>query len=388
MHIGVDATTRQNKRRYGRYIRALLRALLQIDSVNHYTFVTDTALEDVPDGVEMKLIKASAPTVTAAASDGRRTLRDMWQMSRGLSDPSFDLLLFPTVYSYVPVLSSARKIVIIYDVIAEKFAHLTLPSFSARMFWKAKVAMGRYQADSLVTISDYSRQQIIEYFGLSLDRVFVVDTAHDPLFHRLNQPAVTPHLQSLGFDADKPSVVYVGGFGPHKNLEQLVQVFADLAGQSDFADVQLIMVGEYKKEVFHSYFKVIQAEVKRLGLADRVIFTGFLPDDELVVLLNLASVLVLPSLMEGFGLPAIEAAACGCPVIATTASPLPQLLGQGGIFIDPARPNELHDALTQVLKSPDLRHRMGQAAAAEAAQLTWEASARQMLSVIEKVAPQ
>jgi glycosyltransferase involved in cell wall biosynthesis len=119
-----------------------------------------------------------------------------------------------------------------------------------------------------------------------------------------------------------------------------------------------------------------------LGISNRVIFTGYLPDEELVVLLNLATGLVLPSLMEGFGLPAIEAAACGCPVIATDASPLPALLGAGGLFVDPYQPEALEAALNQLLDSENLRQEMRSAGLEAARALTWEAAARQLMEVI------
>ena len=182
-------------------------------------------------------------------------------------------------------------------------------------------------------------------------------------------------------------IVYLGGFSPHKNLESLVRAFGRIAARQEFADVKLVMVGDTSGDAFHTYFGTIAAQVASLGLGDRVIFTGYLEDEDVVVLLNLASVLVLPSLMEGFGLPAVEAAACGCPVIATKASPLEGLLGAGGIYIEPREP-EIVKALEDVLSSKEQRMRMGQCGLAAARRLTWEAAARQMIAVIQKVAPQ
>ncbi|MGC4055085.1 MAG: glycosyltransferase [Paludibaculum sp.] len=109
-----------------------------------------------------------------------------------------------------------------------------------------------------------------------------------------------------------------------------------------------------------------------------------MPDSELAVLLNLAEVLVLPSFMEGFGLPAVEAAACGCPVIATKASPLPELLAGAGLFIEPIEA-ELTRSLAAVLESAELRWRLGAAGIAAAGRLTWSAAARQMLGIFETV---
>ncbi|MCI0591196.1 MAG: glycosyltransferase family 4 protein [Gammaproteobacteria bacterium] len=387
MHIGVDATCWQNTRGYGRHTRALLSTLVRLDTRNRYIFFMDSTenSEVLPPEVEIRLICTSAPTAVAASSNGHRSARDMWRIGLAISDPSFDLLLFPTVYSFVPVFSRAKKVVMIHDVIAEKYPQLTLPSLAARLFWKAKVALGRWQADAIVTVSDYSRQAILTHFKIRPERVFVVGEASDPIFRVLDNPRPTPYLDSMGVTANGRKVVYVGGFGPHKNLEALVTVFANLAAQSEFSDVRLVMVGEHEREVFHSYFGTIKKQIHALGITGRVIFTGYLPDEELVVLLNLSTVLVLPSLMEGFGLPAIEAAACGCPVIATAASPLPTLLGEGGIYVDPAEPEDLALALTRVLRSESIRRRMREAGLLAARRLTWDTAAQQMISLMQEV---
>lgn len=390
MRIGVDATCWQNKRGYGRQARSLLRAMVRLDTESRYVFFLDSPEHSasLPPEAEVRLVRSSTPTVLAASSDGHRSIRDMWDMSRALSGSDLDLLFFPTVYSYVPVFSRAKKIVMIHDIIAETFPELTLPSRVARLFWKAKVTLGRWQADALVTVSDYSRQGILKQFKVAPDRVFVVGEASDPIFRVLEEPRLTPYLASLGITCNGRTIVYVGGFSPHKNLEALVAVFAGITSKGQFPDTSLVMVGEYKREVFHSYFGVIKQQIEDLGLTDRVLFTGFLPDDELVVLLNLSTVLVLPSLMEGFGLPALEAAACGCPVIATTASPLPSLLGEGGLYIDSSGSEDLRVALTRVLASENLRRRMREAGLFAASQLTWDGAARQMLSLIQKVGAQ
>ncbi len=388
MHIGIDATGWQNKRGYGRHMRALLSALVSLDLENHYTFFMDSTedIQTVPTAAQVALVHSSTPTSLAASAKSNRSVGDMLAMSRAMSKSGFDLLLFPTVYSFVPVLSRAKKLVMIHDVIAEKYPQLTLPSRMAQLFWHTKVALGRWQADAIVTVSEYARQTIAEHFKLNPAKILVVGEASDQVFRALPEAQATPELTNLGIDRRKRYIVYVGGFAPHKNLEMLVSVFAQLAPLPEFRDVALVMVGEYKKEIFHSCFDAVKRQIEVLGLSKRVIFTGYLPDEQLVVLLNLATVLVLPSFLEGFGLPGVEAAACGCPVIATTHSPLPELLGKGGLYVDPAQPEAWRQALYQVLDSNSLRLSMRTAGLAAAAQLTWEAAARQMLGVIEGLA--
>jgi glycosyltransferase involved in cell wall biosynthesis len=389
MRVGVDATCWLNTRGYGRHARALLSALLRSDHANQYVFYLDgdaaVVPDDLPANIELRHVRSGRPTVHAAAADGRRSVCDMWRMSRALSRSDCDVLLFPTIYSYVPVWGRAKRVVMIHDVIAEKFPQLTFPNAAARLAWHSKVALGRWQADSIATVSEYSKARIVEHFGVAPERVAVVGEASDPVFRVLDTPQPGPRLAAFGIGGERRSIVYVGGFGPHKNLSALVNSFARIVRQTAFADTQLIMVGDHATEAFHTQFSQIRQQVEALQLADRVVFTGFLPDEELVVLLNLATVLALPSWMEGFGLPAVEAAACGLPVVATTASPLPDLLGVGGLYIDPARPAQLTLALERVLGSPDLRHRMRTDARAAAARLTWQAAAAQMRELLQEV---
>src|SRR5678815_2940006 len=132
---------------------------------------------------------------------------------------------FPTIYSYVPVFSRARKLVMVHDVIAETYPQLTVPRRTARLFWKMKTALGRFQADALITVSDYSREGIVNRFRLDPERVFVVGEAADPVFRRLDAATPGPQLRSLGIDGKRRMAVYMGGFSPHKNLVALVSAF-------------------------------------------------------------------------------------------------------------------------------------------------------------------
>jgi glycosyltransferase involved in cell wall biosynthesis len=390
MRIGVDATCWQNRRGFGRHARGLLTALARIDRDNHYVFFLDAGErpDNVPPQAEVRLVSSTLPTAVAASANSHRSLADLWRMSRALSDSTLDLLLFPAIYSYVPVWGRAKKVVMIHDIIADSYPDATLPSHTAKLFWKTKTWFGRRQADAIVTVSEYSRRAVAERYRLAPERVFVVGEASDPVFRVLGDVRSTPRLESLQLPDNGPRIVYVGGFSAHKNLTPLIEVFARLVRRDDFSNTVLVMVGEYEKEVFHSHFGAIQQRVRTLGLTERVIFTGYLPDEELVILLNLSTVLVLPSLMEGFGLPAIEAAACGCPVIATKASPLEALLGDGALYVDPEKEHELELTLTRVLSSATLRQKMREAGLEAARKLTWDAAAKEMIGVMQEVMQQ
>jgi len=383
MRIAVDATCWHNRRGYGRHARALLRAVVRLDPANQYTLFLDSTdpAEPMPEGCEVRVNESSVPTVEAASADGHRSLSDMARQARAFSSNEFDVVLFPTIYSFVPTYGRARKLVMMHDVIADMFPKLTVPKWTSRLFWNLKVLIGRMQADALITVSNYSRDCIVKHFGTDAKRVSVVSEAADPIFRRLDDSTPTAKLRELGLDGDRRMVVYLGGFSPHKNLEELVAAFGRTAKREDAGDPMLVMVGDTHTDAFHTIFERVSALVETLGIKDRVVFTGYLADEDVVALLNRATVLVLPSLLEGFGLPAMEAAACGCPVIATKESPLPELLGEGGIYIEPNQA-AIASALSQVLADDALRARMREHGMAAAQRLTWDDAARQLIAVI------
>jgi glycosyltransferase involved in cell wall biosynthesis len=223
-------------------------------------------------------------------------------------------------------------------------------------------------------------------FKIAPHNVRVIGEAPSPIFKRLENPE---RIDPLGgrLPEGGRKVVYIGGFGPHKNLTRLLEVFARLITHQELGDIYLLMVGEYQSEVFYSVYSELQKQIAELGIEQRVVFTGYLPDEELVVLLNQAEVLVLPSLLEGFGLPAVEAAACGCPVVATKFSPLPDLLGDGGLYFNPLDSNELEVALIRVLTSKILRQEMSTAGLKAAQELTWDRAALALRELIGSIQP-
>jgi glycosyltransferase involved in cell wall biosynthesis len=388
LHIAVEATCWHNRRGYGRHARALFPELVRQAPQHTFTFVTDgdPAGIEMPPGAAVRVVQNGAASADALRAGGRRALPDLWRMSRALSSRAFDAVVFPSIFSYVPVLSRARKIVFQHDAIPETFPHLAMGSPARQWFWRMKCAAAHWQAGCLVTVSDYSREQLTRRLGWPASRIDVVGEAPSPVFRRHPDPELTPRLRECGIDWDHRMVVFVGGFSPHKNLGELIRAFAEVSRAADFADLKLVMVGETENETFVSCLAELRELCAQVQVSDRVIFTGYLPDEDLSILLSRASVLALPSLMEGFGLPAVEAAACGCPVIATTESPLRGLLGDAGIHVDPHDRAGWEQALRRVAGDPGLRERMRAEGLARARALRWDAHARVLLSIIEGTA--
>ncbi len=388
MRIAVDATCWSNRRGYGRFARALLSAALELDPANQYVFFTDheSAEFPFPANVEVVRVRTRVPTVKAAGADGHRQLKDMWALSRAMSSAKVDLIFFPSIYSFVPIASTVPKLVTIHDVIPELFPQLVFPTVQSKLFWRAKVKLGCAQARLLLTVSEYSRRCLSEHLRIPASRLRVVQEASTPAFHRLASPNGRALLKRIGVPLGNRYLVYVGGFSPHKNIGLLVDLMRELHRNPQFSDVRLVLVGDYETDVFYSCYQELLRQVWLSGLQEHVLFAGYLPDEEVAELLNSASALLLPSFCEGVGLPALEAAACGAPVVATSRSPLPELLGEGIVALEPDDRSGWHDAVVRILSQPELRERMRVAGLAASARLSWQASARQLLSVFQEVA--
>jgi glycosyltransferase involved in cell wall biosynthesis len=388
MRIGVDASCWGNRRGYGRFTRALLTATLAVDSENDYVFFVDDDGIEFPlpkDRVEVVRVPVTVPAATAASASGHRSLRDIHAWRRTIHAEKLDLFFFPSVYSYVPLMSSLPQIVTVHDTIAELLPELVFPSFRGKLFWRAKVKIACAQARIVLTVSEYSRRCLVDRLKIAPSRLRVVSEASDPIFRRTDQVDGTPVLALLGLSPQARFLTHVGGFSPHKNLSMLVDVFREIQAQPQFADVRLLLIGDYERDVFYSCYRQLREQVQTTGLEGQVHFTGYLGDEELAALLSLTQALVLPSFCEGFGLPGIEAAACGAPVLATTRSPLVELLGEGIVGLEPGDRGAWRDAIAAVLTNADRRNAMRAAGLAAAARLSWQNSARQLLSVFAEV---
>jgi glycosyltransferase involved in cell wall biosynthesis len=174
----------------------------------------------------------------------------------------------------------------------------------------------------------------------------------------------------------------VGGLSPHKNLPRLIEAFARGAP----ADTQLVLVGD-TSDVFHTHVPELREAVDRTGQGGRVHFTGFVPDDALAFLYSRAYGLAQPSLMEGFGLPPVEAMACGIPILSSTAGSLPEVVGDAGLYFDPTDVEAMAEVLARFCDDPTGRDRLAERALRRAARFTWEASARALLATFDEFDP-
>jgi glycosyltransferase involved in cell wall biosynthesis len=386
MRIGIDGSCLANRRGFGRFARLTLGALAAAGRPHELVVFVDRPSLDgvtVPGGCETVAVDVAEAPSRAASSTGRRRIGDMFAMGRATARAGLDLMFFPATYSFFPVWKVGRVVVTMHDTLALAHPELVFPSWKGRLAWALKEHFAARRADLVMTVSETARRDLIAWFRLPAERVRVVSEGPDPVFGpRPLGPHSDATLWRHGVDPHNRFLLYVGGLSPHKNLPRLIEAFArsGLAREGN----ALVLVGD-TGDVFHTHVPVLRNVVTRCGLDEHVVFTGFVPDDDLAYLYSRAEALVQPSLMEGFGLPPVEAMACGKPVVSSTAGSLPEVVGDAGLFFDPTDVGAISAALRRIVDDPGLRVSLAAKARERARQYTWESAARTLLDSFESL---
>jgi glycosyltransferase involved in cell wall biosynthesis len=237
--------------------------------------------------------------------------------------------------------------------------------------WRVRFTLDRLvprsvrAAARVIAISDFTKQDLVQRCGLPPEKIVVVALAAGANFTLLPEAAARPLLAGIR----EPFILAVGNLEPRKNLATLIEAFAELVRQHAFAG-QLVIAGKAKYRGEDA-----AGVVARLGLKGRVVLTGFVDDATLRLLYNRAALFVYPSLYEGFGLPLLEAMACGCPVVASNATAIPQTAGDAAILVDPTSVAALVAAMARVVGDAELARRMSIEGKAQAARFSWTRTA-------------
>jgi glycosyltransferase involved in cell wall biosynthesis len=370
MHIALDATAIPLRRAgAGNYIFKLLQALAALDRENRYVFFAKRAHIDEL-GIDQPNVEL-VPTDHAA-----RPLRLIWEQSElpyKLRRLGVNVLHSP--HYTMPLAKACRSIVTIPDMTFELLPELH--TAVKRIFFRAMMRWSARHADRLIAISESTRSDIIRILGVSPDRVVAVPLAADAEFRPLPPARVTTVCTDYGVVAGR-YVCYVGVLEPRKNLPLLLQAYAALP--RELQAMPLVIAGK-KGWMYHEILERVTA----LGLGDRVLFVGHVPQDRLPALYNGARAVVYPSIYEGFGLPVLEAMQCGVPVISTTSSSIPEVAGEGALLVGPADVVGLTSALIKVLSDDEFAADLSRRGLRQAARFSWERCARETLEVYRSV---
>jgi glycosyltransferase involved in cell wall biosynthesis len=260
-----------------------------------------------------------------------------------------------------PAICRVPLVITIHDL-----AHIRLPCFSTytrRFYYEFLVRPASNRARRVITVSEYSRHEILRWTGLPESSVTNVGNGVDSTFRP----------EGRCFDPAFPYILHVGSAKPHKNLERLFDAFA----QIDDPHLHLLLTATKTQE--------LASRLAKKKIEGRVHFVGPVSEDELPALYRGAIALVFPSLMEGFGLPPLEAMACGTPVVASRSTAIPEVVGDAGLLIDPLDVDDIRQGIERVLEDSALRAAMRQSGLARARLFSWETVAAKVNRVIQEV---
>jgi glycosyltransferase involved in cell wall biosynthesis len=368
----------------GTYIRNLVRALARVDSVNQYTLVTPE--RPVPEFSDLP-----ANFRTAIFSGPARS--GLAQVSYGLFLGKLGADLIHIPLNAVPLMMPKPYLVTIHDMSTLLFASQSGYRNRLRHFYLRR---GLLRADRVMTVSMATCRDVEAVMGIPASRIRVIYNAPDPIFHAPTAPAraaagdrefgYPPEIQRVldRYRIHYPFLLYVGRTNPQKNIPRLVEAFAVLRGEIQdhpvYRDLRLLIIGDEISRYPALRHAVIQSRVE-----ETVRFLGFVPIDTLRTFYQAASAFVFPSLYEGFGLPPLEAMACGTPVVCSHVSSLPEVVGEAAEIVNPENVFDIARGMREVLLNTERRRTMVERGFEQTRRFSWERTAQQVLEAYQEV---
>ncbi len=362
MNIAIDARTiSNNKTGIGNYIENLCEKLPIIDKKNTYFCYQEKlrySLKKIP--------------VVSMISRLLFYLYDNFIFPFKIVLKKIDLYHNPAFI--LPLLNfNYKKIITVNDLGFYVFGHDFAKGWHARHM-KVMLPWSIKHADCIIAISEATKKQIIDIFKAPADKIKVTYLGVSEKF-RIIQNKAEIHSVLKQNNITQPYIFFVGTMDPRKNLVRLIQAFKEVKKTKN--GLKLVIVGK-RGELFTS-------ELKNLIATGDIILPGYVGEEELVCLYNGASIFAFPSLYEGFGLPILEAMACGTPVITSNVYSMPEAAGDAALLVDPKNVAEITDAIIRLLDDQELRKKLIAAGLTRAKQFTWEKTARETLAIYQHV---
>jgi glycosyltransferase involved in cell wall biosynthesis len=282
--------------------------------------------------------------------------------------------LFHTPYFVAPFLAPCPVVVTVHDLIFDRYPEY-MPAAWSRPYYRLLMAASTRRAAKVIAVSQATAADLAHYYGTPASKIAVILAGAEP---GLGAPVDAEQIQSVRrrYNLARPILLSVGVRRPHKNLDRLVRAFARLAPDTEH---DLLFAGPADDR----FPDVARGAALDAGLNGRVRFLGWVSEGDLAALYAVADLVVVPSLVEGFGLPALEAMASGTPVVAANASSLPEVVGRAGVLVDPHDEAALAAALGALLGDRSRRQRLAEAGRTQAATFTWQKAARQTRRLYE-----
>lgn len=361
----------------------LLKNIYELDLKNNYTILLQgKPFPDLPKPRENWNYKILRP-----AKFWTRLVVPVYYY---LSKIKPDIILSPT--HYIPRFINVKRVPIIFDLSFLKFPSMFEKGDLYKLTNWTKYSVN--EAAAIITISNSSKKDIMEFYKIPSKKITVAYPGYDKnLFKPVkDQDAVEDIKEKYGISGEY--IIYIGTIQPRKNLTRLIKAFRRVilseaegsVSTTEENNLKLVIAGKIKGKGKQGWMnQEILDEPKKLGIETKINFTDFVPSDELPFLLAGSRAFVLPSLWEGFGIPVVEAMACGVPVIVSDISSLPEVVGEAGIMVNPVSETQIEQAIRLLTTDKKLHDKLGKIAIEQAKKFSWQKMAKEVIKVLESV---
>jgi len=371
MRIGIDARFYGPEGTgIGRYVENLLKNLEKIDLKNEYFIFLKKS--------NFPLYQPKNKNFQKFTADAHwYSIKEQMIMPATLFSKKLDLVHFP--HFNIPLLYSGKFVVTIHDLTKTIFgekasSRKTLTSHAKQKVYHFTMVQALSRAKKIIVPSKFVKKEIERLFGEPKEKIEVIYEAADEF--RLSKIGVSEGKKrgiSQKFAIKGDFILFIGNSYPYKNLEALVAALPKIKNR-----VQLVCVS---KRDF--WMEEIIKTAKKIGVDQRIVITGFVPDEELIILLKIAKLLAFPSLSEGFGLPGLEAMSVGCPVAAAKASSLPEIYGEAAAYFDPKSTASISEVINQILTDKEKTNELVKKGFEQAKKYSWKKTAQETLKVYQ-----
>ncbi len=374
MKIGIDCRMfSTNFTGIGRYTYELVKNLEQNKKAaqNEYVlFLNEPEFTKyTPTKPNFKKVLADAP---------HYSLKEQTKFLKILNEQNLDLMHF--THFNAPIRYKKPFVVTIHDLTHTLFPGRKMRAIPYRIAYKKVMKNAVKKAQNIIAVSENTKNDIIKHHKIKPEKIHTIYEGANKEFHQLKPAELAKQTENLKkkYNITKPFLLYTGVHRYHKNLPRLIKAFSFIAHKNK--DLQLVITGKPDP-----LYPEAEQATKQFHLENRVILPGLVPEDELIALYNLAEAYVFPSLYEGFGLPVLEAFACGTPVIASDVSSIPEVAGKNNaLFFDPYDPKDISTKIRTLLKTPSLQNDLRQKGLARVKAFSWQKMAKEILSLYNK----
>lgn len=352
----------------GTYTYELLKALNLLDDLNRYViFMNQSCDLDMDFKNNFSLISYNQ-TITD-------NFWDTISFGPSLKDKKLDLYHNPQNGIGLPKTSRVPIITTLHDIIPLKMPETVSDKYLA--MFSQNINNILKASDAIITVSNYSKEDIAKTLNYPYEKIYVTPLASQNVYKPIDK-FLAKSLIKRRYKINKDFLLYVGGFSPRKNILGLLEAFSMISKNNP--NLLLVIAGTKGKS-----YDIYKNKVTKLGISSKVLFPGFIPLEDLNNFYNGAEAFVYPSFYEGFGLPPLEAMACGTPVIASNTTSIPEVLGDSALLVDPYDILQLKEAILRILEDKALRQTLIFKGFVKNSKLTWGATAKKTLKVYENI---